>query len=114
MFVKPGMQAPSFETFCFIDGEIHNISLNDYRGEWLILFFYPHDFENLSSADLLSLNEHYNMLSKKNCRFLPSPPTAVSLRKGFLASVLLRVEFVVSSFRWLRTQTVKSAKHTQF
>ena len=83
MSVKPGMEAPSFETLCFVDGEIHNISLNDYRGEWLILFFYPHDFDNLSPADLLSLNEHYNMLSKKNCKILAISTDSCIVKERF-------------------------------
>ena len=36
--------APVFEAEGFVDGEIKTFNLLDYRGRWVILFFYPSDF----------------------------------------------------------------------
>jgi hypothetical protein len=37
-------QAPSFSTKGFVNGEIHTFELEQYKGKWLLLFFYPSDF----------------------------------------------------------------------
>ena len=36
--------APDFNAEAFIDNEVKKISLFDYRGKWVVLFFYPLDF----------------------------------------------------------------------
>lgn len=38
--VKIGQQAPKFEA----DTTMGRISLNDYRGKWVVLFSHPGDF----------------------------------------------------------------------
>jgi len=37
-------QAPLFTAEAVIDRSIKKISLEDYKGKWVILFFYPSDF----------------------------------------------------------------------
>ena len=44
MGVKIGKPAPDFEAAAFIDGGFKNISLSDYKGKWVVLYFYPGDF----------------------------------------------------------------------
>jgi peroxiredoxin (alkyl hydroperoxide reductase subunit C) len=39
-----GSLAPDFSTNAYSSGVIKNISLQDYRGKWVILFFYSGDF----------------------------------------------------------------------
>lgn len=41
----PGIQkrAPDFKGTAVIDGQFKDISLNDYKGKYLVLFFYPLD-----------------------------------------------------------------------
>lgn len=37
-------KAPLFSADGVLDGEIKKYSLTDYRGKWVLLFFYPSDF----------------------------------------------------------------------
>jgi peroxiredoxin (alkyl hydroperoxide reductase subunit C) len=37
-------QAPAFTAKAFHQGGIKNVSLEDYRGKWVVLCFYPGDF----------------------------------------------------------------------
>ena len=46
--VKIGMQAPDFEA----ESTYGKISLNNYRGKWVILFSHPGDFTPVKSASL--------------------------------------------------------------
>jgi peroxiredoxin (alkyl hydroperoxide reductase subunit C) len=44
MIARVGKEAPDFETNAFVDGGFKNVKLSDYRGQWVILCFYPGDF----------------------------------------------------------------------
>ena len=39
-----GKHAPKFSLEGVIDGQFKTISLDDYKGKWVIVFFYPLDF----------------------------------------------------------------------
>ena len=39
-----GQKAPSFKAPAVVKGEFKEISLDDYKGKWVVLFFYPLDF----------------------------------------------------------------------
>jgi peroxiredoxin (alkyl hydroperoxide reductase subunit C) len=39
-----GTEAPDFEASAYVDGGFKNIRLSDYRGQWVVLCFYPGDF----------------------------------------------------------------------
>lgn len=41
---RVGHEAPDFEASAFVDGGFKNIRLSDYRGQWVVLCFYPGDF----------------------------------------------------------------------
>ena len=44
MIARVGKLAPDFEASAFIDGGFKNIKLSDYKGQWIVLCFYPGDF----------------------------------------------------------------------
>lgn len=39
-----GTIAPSFTANALVDGKMQKISLDSYKGKWVILFFYSGDF----------------------------------------------------------------------
>ena len=41
---RVGAEAPDFEASAYVDGGFKNIKLSDYRGQWVVLCFYPGDF----------------------------------------------------------------------
>ncbi len=44
MTARAGKLAPDFEASAFVDGGFKNVKLSDYRGQWVVLCFYPGDF----------------------------------------------------------------------
>mgnify|MGYP001769305023 CR=1 FL=1 len=44
MGVMVGKEAPDFEATAFHEGDFKNVKLSDYRGQWVMLCFYPGDF----------------------------------------------------------------------
>jgi hypothetical protein len=41
---RVGQEAPDFEASAYVNGGFKNVRLSDYRGQWVILCFYPGDF----------------------------------------------------------------------
>jgi len=44
MVVHVGKEAPDFIAEAYHQGMIKNVRLSDYRGQWVLVFFYPADF----------------------------------------------------------------------
>ncbi len=41
---RVGKPAPDFEANAFVDGGFKDITLSDFKGQWVVLCFYPGDF----------------------------------------------------------------------
>ncbi len=57
--VKVGHPVPDFEFEALHKGKVEKIRLSDYKGKWLILFFYPADFTFVCPTELEELAECY-------------------------------------------------------
>ncbi len=45
MLARVGKEAPDFEASAYVKGEgFKNVKLSDYKGQWIVLCFYPGDF----------------------------------------------------------------------
>jgi peroxiredoxin (alkyl hydroperoxide reductase subunit C) len=44
MEARVGKAAPQFEAKAYAQGDIKTIKLSDYKGKWVMLYFYPGDF----------------------------------------------------------------------
>ena len=47
---------PFFEAECFYKGEIKQIKLSDFEGNYLVLFFYPLDFTFVCPTEILDFS----------------------------------------------------------
>jgi len=66
-----GSPAPEFTVKAFADGSINKmISLADYRGKWVLLFFYPLDFTFVCPTELYELGALREEFEKANCQIL--------------------------------------------
>jgi len=52
-----GKKAPAFTTKAARNGEIFDVSLDNYNGKWLVLFFYPLDFTFVCPTELVAFSE---------------------------------------------------------
>ncbi len=55
--IKIGQPAPYFKGEAYVNGEFKNVSLSDYRGKWVIFFFYPLDFTFVCPTELRAFAE---------------------------------------------------------
>ena len=57
-------KAPDFSEDAFVNGQIKKVNLKDYKGKWLVLFFYPADFTFVCPTELGELADHYDEIKK--------------------------------------------------
>lgn len=66
-----GQPAPLFTTKAVIDGgEFKEISLSDYKGRWVVLFFYPADFTLVCPTELTQFRDHLGEFRQLNCEVM--------------------------------------------
>ena len=65
-----GKKAPYFEAEACIGGEFKKINLNDYKGKYVVLFFYPLDFTFVCPTELHAFSAHIEDFKKRNCEVI--------------------------------------------
>lgn len=49
--------APAFTAPAVVDGEFKDISLSDYKGKYVVFFWYPMDFTFVCPTEILAFSE---------------------------------------------------------
>ena len=57
--VQINQKAPLFTENAFVEGKIKKISLSEFSGKWVVLFFYPADFTFVCPTELGELADNY-------------------------------------------------------
>lgn len=68
--LKVGKPAPDFTTDGLFGKETKTVSLKDYRGKWVVLFFYPLDFTFVCPTEITAFNDAYDTFAKMNTEVL--------------------------------------------
>ncbi|XP_055683832.1 peroxiredoxin [Lutzomyia longipalpis] len=58
--------APDFKGTAVVNGEFKEISLNDYKGKYLVLFFYPLDFTFVCPTEIIAFSDRMSEFQKLN------------------------------------------------
>lgn len=65
-----GSPAPNFTLDALVNLEFKKISLADYRGKWVVLFFYPGDFTFVCPTEIRGFNKSLDEFKKANAEVL--------------------------------------------
>ncbi|MDQ1267330.1 MAG: lipoyl-dependent peroxiredoxin subunit [Bacteroidota bacterium] len=74
-----GHQAPFFKGAAVVGGDatvmspdnaFKDISLEDYKGKWVVLFFYPLDFTFVCPTEIEEFGKNYEEFQKLNCEVI--------------------------------------------
>lgn len=65
-----GKKAPYFEADAAIGGDFKKVTLNDFKGKYLCLFFYPLDFTFVCPTELHAFSDKMDEFSKRNCELV--------------------------------------------
>ncbi|OLB66298.1 MAG: thioredoxin peroxidase [Actinobacteria bacterium 13_2_20CM_2_72_6] len=106
MFV--GKQAPDFRmlTTKDLDTLEHEATLADYKGKWLVLFFYPADFTFVCPTEVLAFNSAVNAFAGYNAQLLGVSTDGVFSHVAWMEFHIGQLDFPLASDR---TQTVSEA-----
>ncbi len=62
--------APDFSADAIIGTEFRTINLSNYRGKWVVLFFYPLDFTFVCPTEITAFSDHYESFKKLGAEIL--------------------------------------------
>ncbi len=64
--LRVGQAAPDFTATAVVDQEFKTLKLSDYRGKYVVLFFYPLDFTFVCPTEITAFSDRYEEISKLN------------------------------------------------
>jgi peroxiredoxin (alkyl hydroperoxide reductase subunit C) len=70
--IRPLVQqsAPDFKGVAVVNKEFKEISLKDYKGKWLCLFFYPLDFTFVCPTEITAFSDRVEDFKKLGCEIV--------------------------------------------
>jgi len=68
--LQPTKAAPHFEGTAVVNGEFKKISLCDYKGKYVVLFFYPLDFTFVCPTEIIAFSESADKFRAINCELI--------------------------------------------
>ncbi len=74
----------SLETYNPIKEEIEKISLDDFKGDWLIFFFYPADFTFVCPTELVDINHRIEDFKKYRARVIGISTDTVHTHRAWI------------------------------
>ncbi len=81
---KVAQPAPVFEDMMtYHNGEFGKVSLHDYKGKWLVLFFYPRDFTFICPTEIEEFGKLYPDFQKLNCEVLSASTDSEHVHKAW-------------------------------
>ncbi|NJN85993.1 MAG: peroxiredoxin [Leptolyngbyaceae cyanobacterium SL_7_1] len=69
-YLRVGHTAPEFTADAVIDQEFKTIKLSDYRGKYVVLFFYPLDFTFVCPTEITAFSDRYEEFKSLNTEVL--------------------------------------------
>jgi len=68
--LRVGQAAPDFTATAVVDQEFKTLKLSDYRGKYVILFFYPLDFTFVCPTEITAFSDRYEEFKAINTEVL--------------------------------------------
>ncbi|XP_033338173.2 peroxiredoxin 2 [Megalopta genalis] len=62
--------APAFHGTAVVDGKFKDISLADYRGKYVVLFFYPLDFTFVCPTEIIAFSDRSDEFDAIGCKLI--------------------------------------------
>jgi len=70
MTIRVGQSAPDFTATAVFDQEFQEVKLSQYRGKYVVLFFYPLDFTFVCPTEITAFSDRYEEFSSKDTEVL--------------------------------------------
>jgi peroxiredoxin 2/4 len=93
--VKVGETIEDMQLEAYVNGEIKKISLSDYKGKWIVLFFYPLDFTFVCPTEIKGFASAAQDLAAKNAIVLGASTDSAHSHKAWFQRDMPDVKFPV-------------------
>ena len=77
------------------DGSFKDIKLSDYKGKWVIVFFYPLDFTFVCPTEIQSFNKNYEEFKKLGAEVIAASTDSVYSHKAWVDNGLGKIKFPI-------------------
>ena len=97
-FLQIGKPAPEFTVGAYLpetDNLDAKVSLSDYKGKWVLLFFYPLDFTFVCPTELVKLAKMQDEFAENNCQIL-----SASIDSPFVHQAWLKADKRLSGIKF--------------
>ena len=95
MVAKVGEKAPVFSADAYVNGEFKKVSLNDFRGKWTVLFFYPLDFTFVCPTEIKGFGNADETFKKLNTQVIGASTDSVHSHKAWFQRDMPNVKFPI-------------------
>merc|ERR1711908_100187 len=72
-----GAKAPPFTCQALVNGEFKSVSLSDYEGKYVVLFFYPLNFKFVCPTEIIAFSEASDQFKQLNCQVIAASTDSV-------------------------------------
>lgn len=110
-----GQPAPDFATPAAFPGEamnspIQTVSLGDYRGRWLVFFWYPLDFTTVCPTEITALSDRRDEFADLEADILGASTDSVPSHRAWMATARERQGVADLRFPLLSDKTGRIAR----
>ena len=89
--LEVGQKAPDFK---LLDCENKNVSLGDYRGKWLVLYFYPKDSTPGCTKEACDFSDSLSGFTGLNAEIVGISADSISSHQKFIAKYDLGIKLL--------------------
>lgn len=100
--LRVGLAAPDFAVQAYVGGEFKNIALADYKGKWVVLFFYPRDFTFICPTEIKGFAAAEPEFAKLNSVLMGASTDSAWCHKAWYERDLPEVKFSILADTTLR------------
>jgi peroxiredoxin (alkyl hydroperoxide reductase subunit C) len=95
--LKVGSLAPEFKADAYVSGlnEAKQVSLKDYQGKWVCLFFYPRDFTFVCPTEIRAFGEAEAQFKEAGCQIISCSTDSYYSHKAWFERDLKDVKFPI-------------------
>ncbi len=93
--LKVGNLAPDFKAKAYVAGQFKDVSLKDFQGKWVCLFFYPLDFTFVCPTEIRGFATKEAEFKELGCQVLACSTDSEFSHKAWFERDLSEVKFPV-------------------
>jgi peroxiredoxin 2/4 len=95
--LRVGLPAPYLDGQAYVNGQIRDLSLDEYRGKWVVLVFYPLDFTFVCPTELHAFARDLDKFHQLGAEVVAVSVDSIHSHKAWFARELPDVRYPVLS-----------------